>query len=133
MTFTSAEDDKGTPYEGIREADEVKVYLENLAETLARKGGDKPLTEGELKKLRIRALRRMLKERGVKCKGCTDKSEFVKRVLETQHKKKKASKPSSGRSLMEEKRYIAAKKVADAGWEENGKVQHVINAARASR
>jgi thiol-disulfide isomerase/thioredoxin len=129
QTFTSADDKDGTRYDGTRTAVDLKVYLENLAETLTRKqaGGDVKLTEKELRKLRIRALKRMLKERGQACKGCTDKEEFVQKVLKTQHKKKKETKKGSGRSFMEEKRYVAAKKVADEGWEDNGKVVHVID------
>jgi thiol-disulfide isomerase/thioredoxin len=119
-------------YEGPRTADDLKVYLENLSESMARKAdsGDAKLTEKDLNKLRIRVLRRMLKDRGLKCKGCTDKKEFVKKLLKNQHKKKKETKKPEGgkkRSFMEEKRYAIAKKVADEGWEENGKVQHIID------
>ena len=112
----------------------MKVWLENRVEAESRKalaeGGE--LTEAELKKMRVRALKRLLKERGESCKGCTDKSEFVAKVLKVQKKKaKKTPKPKGGMSLMEERRYKKAKEVADKGWADlddgNGKVVHLID------
>jgi protein disulfide-isomerase-like protein len=133
--FASSEDQTGQDYNGPRDSfDDVKVYLENKVEAESRKAlaGGGEMTEAELKKLRVRALKRMLKERGATCKGCTDKSEFVAKMLKVQSKKvKKAERPKSGMSLMEERRYKKAKEVADKGWSDlddgNGKVVHLID------
>jgi hypothetical protein len=35
--------------------------------------------------LRVKQLKEILDQRGVKCSGCTEKSEFVKRCLETEN------------------------------------------------
>jgi hypothetical protein len=42
------------------------------------------LVAKDVEKLRVRVLRKMLKERGLACKGCTDKKEFTKMLLENQ-------------------------------------------------
>jgi len=39
----------------------------------------------DISKLRVKQLRQILAERGVECKGCVEKEEFVKRVKETEH------------------------------------------------
>jgi hypothetical protein len=39
----------------------------------------------DLSKLRVKQLKQILAERGVECKGCVEKEEFVKRVQETEH------------------------------------------------
>ena len=36
-------------------------------------------------KLRVNQLKSILADRGVECKGCAEKVEFVKRVMETDH------------------------------------------------
>jgi hypothetical protein len=41
-------------------------------------------SKDELGKLRVKALKRLLTERGVQCVGCVEKAEFVERVMETQ-------------------------------------------------
>jgi hypothetical protein len=44
--------------------------------------------EGEVidyNKLRVKELKILLDQRGVKCSGCTEKSDFVKRCQETEH------------------------------------------------
>ena len=108
-------------------------------------------SEASLKKLRVRALRALLKKKGVDCAGCTEKHEFVKRVLETQDQPNtevkqesseedgeaggKKKKKKRRRSVMEERRYQEAKKAADKGWDgevdDDGtvvsKVVHVID------
>ena len=92
------------------------------------------LSEAALKKLRVRALRALLKKKGVECSGCTEKHEFVKRVLETRDLPEKVSQeeggegagPSQGgkktkkkrRTVMQERRHKQAKAAADAGLEE---------------
>ena len=49
-------------------------------------GGAEPsmvtLTEVEVKKLRVKAIRGLLEDRGYDCKGCMEKEEFVARLLE---------------------------------------------------
>ena len=43
------------------------------------------LEKKDLSKMRVKQLRRILADRGVECKGCVEKSEFVKKVLDTEH------------------------------------------------
>jgi hypothetical protein len=43
------------------------------------------LEKKDLSKMRVKQLRRILADRGLECKGCVEKSEFVKKVLETEH------------------------------------------------
>ncbi|GKY94171.1 hypothetical protein MPSEU_000384400 [Mayamaea pseudoterrestris] len=39
----------------------------------------------DISKLRVKQLKQILADRGVECKGCVEKEEFVKRVKETEH------------------------------------------------
>eukprot|EP00980_Cylindrotheca_fusiformis_P027912 scaffold22568_cov125-Cylindrotheca_fusiformis.AAC.9 len=39
----------------------------------------------DISKLRVKQLKSILSERGVECKGCIEKEEFIKRVQETEH------------------------------------------------
>lgn len=39
----------------------------------------------DLSKLRVKQLKSILSDRGVECKGCVEKSEFIKKVEETAH------------------------------------------------
>lgn len=39
----------------------------------------------DISKLRVKQLKQILSERGVECKGCVEKEEFVQRVKETEH------------------------------------------------
>ena len=41
-------------------------------------------SEQELKKMRVKEIRTLLKSRGVACVGCVEKQEFVQRCLETE-------------------------------------------------
>ena len=43
------------------------------------------LDKQDYTKLRVKQLRQILADRGVECKGCAEKEDFVKRVLETEH------------------------------------------------
>ena len=43
------------------------------------------LEKKDLSKLRVKQLKSILLDRGVECKGCMEKEEFVKRVQETEH------------------------------------------------
>jgi replicative DNA helicase len=45
----------------------------------------KNLETKDLNKLRVKQLKQILSERGVECKGCLEKEEFIKRVQETEH------------------------------------------------
>ena len=42
-------------------------------------------TAEDVNKLRVKQLKTILNDRGVECEGCLEKSDFVKRVLETAH------------------------------------------------
>lgn len=39
----------------------------------------------DLNKMRVKQLKSILSERGVECKGCIEKEEFIKKVQETEH------------------------------------------------
>lgn len=39
----------------------------------------------DLSKLRVKQLKQILADRGVECKGCLEKAEFIKKVEETEH------------------------------------------------
>jgi hypothetical protein len=39
----------------------------------------------DLSKLRVKQLRSILADRGVECKGCVEKSEFIQKVQDTEH------------------------------------------------
>ncbi len=43
------------------------------------------LEKKDLSKLRVKQLKQILSERGVDCKGCIEKEEFIKMVQETEH------------------------------------------------
>lgn len=43
------------------------------------------LEKKDLSKLRVKQLKAILSERGVECKGCVEKDEFIKKVQETEH------------------------------------------------
>mmetsp|Transcript_43232 Transcript_43232/g.49058 ORF Transcript_43232/g.49058 Transcript_43232/m.49058 type:complete len:164 (+) Transcript_43232:85-576(+) len=43
------------------------------------------LEKKDLSKLRVKQLKKILSERGVECKGCVEKDEFIKKVLDTEH------------------------------------------------
>eukprot|EP00542_Grammatophora_oceanica_P017352 CAMPEP_0194026772 /NCGR_PEP_ID=MMETSP0009_2-20130614/1049_1 /TAXON_ID=210454 /ORGANISM="Grammatophora oceanica, Strain CCMP 410" /LENGTH=163 /DNA_ID=CAMNT_0038665621 /DNA_START=54 /DNA_END=545 /DNA_ORIENTATION=+ len=43
------------------------------------------LEKKDLGKLRVKQLKQILAERGVECKGCLEKEEFIKKVQDTEH------------------------------------------------
>ncbi|KAL3804209.1 hypothetical protein HJC23_013728 [Cyclotella cryptica] len=43
------------------------------------------LESKDLTKLRVKQLKSILLDRGVECKGCVEKEEFIKKVQETEH------------------------------------------------
>ena len=43
------------------------------------------LEKQDLSKLRVKQLKAILSERGVECKGCVEKEEFIKKVQDTEH------------------------------------------------
>eukprot|EP00565_Helicotheca_tamesis_P000485 CAMPEP_0185723208 /NCGR_PEP_ID=MMETSP1171-20130828/126_1 /TAXON_ID=374046 /ORGANISM="Helicotheca tamensis, Strain CCMP826" /LENGTH=165 /DNA_ID=CAMNT_0028390877 /DNA_START=125 /DNA_END=622 /DNA_ORIENTATION=+ len=43
------------------------------------------LEKKDISKLRVKQLKAILSERGVECKGCLEKEDYVKRVQETEH------------------------------------------------
>eukprot|EP00052_Salpingoeca_macrocollata_P021135 m.180497 g.180497 ORF g.180497 m.180497 type:complete len:189 (+) comp21467_c0_seq1:751-1317(+) len=52
----------------------------------------------DLNKMRVKELRGMLAERGVECKACSEKSEIVKKVFESQHLPAKGKSESPQKS-----------------------------------
>ena len=45
----------------------------------------KNLEKKDLSKLRVKQLKKILSERGVECKGCLEKADFIKKVQDTEH------------------------------------------------
>lgn len=43
------------------------------------------LEKKDLSKLRVKQLKSILADRGVECKGCVEKEEFIKKVQDTEH------------------------------------------------
>jgi hypothetical protein len=43
------------------------------------------LKQHDISKLRVKQLKQILAQRGVECKGCVEKEEFIRRVQETEH------------------------------------------------
>ena len=43
------------------------------------------LEKQDLSKLRVKQLKSILLDRGVECKGCVEKEEFIKKIQETEH------------------------------------------------
>lgn len=52
-----------------------------LALKVEKKEGEKV----DYNKLKVKELKEILNQRNVKCSGCTEKAEFVKKCEETQH------------------------------------------------
>ena len=50
------------------------------------------LTMEEIKKMKVKELRRFLYDRGLSCKGCSEKEEFVNQVYESRNVPKKVEK-----------------------------------------
>jgi hypothetical protein len=44
-----------------------------------------PASELNLKKMRVKQLKKILKDRNVECVGCTEKQDYIRRVEETNH------------------------------------------------
>jgi len=101
----------------------LHAVLAVLPGTQAQAESDGLLTVSELKKLRVRVLKEMLRVRGVECVGCTEKSEFVQRALESQHLKKRPPM-----TVVQEKRWDAAVKVAATSFESQANGSAVIQA-----
>jgi thiol-disulfide isomerase/thioredoxin len=77
----------------------------------------------DVSKLRVKQLRKMLKQRGLKCRGCTEKKHFVEMVQNNIDKPLVQSSSVAGngknkkrKTLMQEKRERALKVEADKGW-----------------
>eukprot|EP00462_Mataza_sp_D1_P001808 CAMPEP_0175097428 /NCGR_PEP_ID=MMETSP0086_2-20121207/5282_1 /TAXON_ID=136419 /ORGANISM="Unknown Unknown, Strain D1" /LENGTH=478 /DNA_ID=CAMNT_0016370939 /DNA_START=14 /DNA_END=1450 /DNA_ORIENTATION=+ len=124
-------DSEGEEYKGDRSSGAFINFITG-------KVGDVPENfDGvDFSKMRIKQLKKILKDRGVPCLGCTDKSEFVAAAKKYHSKekvsvtKKKAAKKSTlinGMTFVQERNYKIALAVAEKGWEENGDVVHLID------
>jgi thiol-disulfide isomerase/thioredoxin len=113
-----------------RESGDFLAFAEGKINAAA-KGADGTIN---YKKLRVKQIKKMLKERGISCKGCTDKSEFVAKLkahIDKQPSRAdgasakkegvaaKKGKTKQGRkmSLMEEKRFKEAQTRAQESWD----------------
>ena len=80
-------------YDGTRDSGGLITFVSRQLEkaAAAQAAGDEKPTRAALKKMRVRVLRKMLKERGGVCKGCSDKGEFVDMVLKLWDEKQPAA------------------------------------------
>ena len=60
-------------------------YNKLLSPTVAIKVEKKEGEKTDYNKLKVKDLKKILDQRGVKCSGCTEKTEFVNKCLETEH------------------------------------------------
>jgi len=110
-------------------------FVEKRLESMSGIEEGQELTKADLKKMRVRVLRKMLKTKGVKCNGCTEKSHFVDRVLETMSMPELKVAPKKvvkhKKTLMQERREKAGRDLAAKGWSEsahgNGDVVHAYD------
>lgn len=114
-----------------RAADDLLWFARDKMEKAARAEAKNVDKNTDFSKMKMKALKLLLKERGVKCEGCTDKSDYVKMVRDSIDMPVLSKKKSGGRTLMEEKRYKEQVANAEKGWSEddhgNGKVVHLID------
>lgn len=132
IKWFDSSDSEGTEYTEGRSSGAFITYIKKQV------GDVQENFEGvDFSKMRVKQLKKILKDRGVECKGCTDKSEFLDLVVQhhADEKKKPAAKKQgakkstlvNGMTFAQERRYKAAKEVADKGWEENGDVKHLVD------
>lgn len=114
-----------------RATDDLLWFARDRMEKAARAQAKNVDKDTDFSKMKMKALKLLLKERGVKCEGCTDKSDFVKMVKDSIDMPVLSKKKSGGRTLMEEKRYKEQLAAAEKGWSEddhgNGKVVHLLD------
>ena len=108
-------------YVSPKEQDNDPNKAETVADGAGRSSGDfisfveKKLDAAaanvkDFSKLRVKQLRKLLKMRGVKCRGCTEKKHFVDKVKKSMHLpllqryRTDDSKPRRRKTLMQEKR-----------------------------
>jgi protein disulfide-isomerase/protein disulfide isomerase family A protein 5 len=123
---------KTEPYEGARTADALVAFVETKVPDVPEN-----FEGADFNTFKLKQLKKILFDRGQDCAGCTEKKEFVKKVQESIHlpkasksKPKKYEGPSTlvnGRTFAQERRYKAAKEVANQGWEDNGKIVHLVD------
>lgn len=103
---------------GVRADDDGENATKEKAETgeTQETAEPAPLTESEVKKLRVKAIRKLLKERGQECKGCVEKDEFVAKFLEVQSLPKQEPPPR--------------KKTAQEKMEESERLKDIMDALK---
>eukprot|EP01052_Picozoa_sp_SAG31_P020201 SAG31_NODE_1509_length_8062_cov_6.974884_4_plen_120_part_00 len=71
---------QGESYRNMaRATDDLVWFLRDKADKAARAEAKSVTADTDFSKLKMKALKKLLKDRGEKCEGCTDKSEFVAR------------------------------------------------------
>ena len=114
-----------------RATDDLVWFGRDKLDTEMRAQAKSVTKDTDVSKLRIKALKKILKERGAACDGCTDKSDFVKKVQEVMASETPVvEKKRPKMTMMEEKRHKANQAAADKGWSDeeygNGHVKHLI-------
>lgn len=137
-TLKYFEDEVPQEYEGGRSAAALLEFVQSKYKV-------DPSTL-DVGKLKVKALKALLTERGVDFKGLSEKEDLVKKVKESLHlpaltaaeraakekerierKAKELDEKYGGRSWAQDNRMRKAREVAEKGWEPNGAVVHVID------
>jgi thiol-disulfide isomerase/thioredoxin len=102
-------------------------FVEKKLDTISEQAA----AAGQYNKLRVKQLRKMLKARGLICRGCTEKKHFVQMVknsIDAPLLKKKTESGKKRKSLMQEKRELLLSVEAKQGWNDeeygNGAIIH---------
>jgi protein disulfide-isomerase/protein disulfide isomerase family A protein 5 len=114
------------------EVDFFNFVEQKLASGVDEEDSDEAPEKAKLMKMRVRQLRRMLKERGARCMGCTQKEDFVSLLQEVWTERapapKLSDKPANTETLMQEKNRKKAEILQEEGWAKedhgNGAVTH---------
>eukprot|EP00658_Telonema_sp_P-2_P020357 TRINITY_DN18053_c0_g1_i2.p1 TRINITY_DN18053_c0_g1~~TRINITY_DN18053_c0_g1_i2.p1 ORF type:complete len:521 (-),score=98.32 TRINITY_DN18053_c0_g1_i2:93-1655(-) len=102
--------DLGEIYEGDLNPQALFDYLRVLGSSQMPQDR-RSLKVEDLKKMPVKKLKKMLRARGVECKGCTEKGEFIQLAFESQH-----LEPRPTMTVVQEKRWDLAMDVANAGF-----------------
>jgi thiol-disulfide isomerase/thioredoxin len=117
---------------GDRSSGNFISFVEKKLDALSEEAA----ASGQYHKLRVKQLRKMLKSRGLQCRGCTEKKHFVEMIKKNIHtpvleKKKNEKGMKNGKrrkTLMQEKREKILTAAAVKGWKDekygNGAVVH---------
>ena len=112
------------------DAQEIFNYGERQLALVAKRNADS-LSDDDLGRMRIKQLKAILIDRGLECKGCTDKNEFIAMIKSSKGEKKKDSTKKKKMTWAEERRLKEAIADAEKGWTiEDVKDAHIVDQQR---